>query len=58
VHIRILPAAAMPHVYGILHHGKPILLQVLAELGVILPVLFGFGGQIKKYKNPQDLILV
>jgi len=58
MHIRILPAAAMPHVNGILHHGKSILLQILAELGVILPVLFGFGGQIKKNKNPQDLVLV
>jgi len=48
----------MPHVNGILHHGKSILLQILAELGVILPVLFGFGGQIKKNKNPQDLVLV
>jgi len=58
MHISIFAAVAMADINGKLHHGKPILLQVFPKHCVIMPILFGFGRQVEKYKNPQNPVLV
>jgi hypothetical protein len=58
MNIGIFPAAAMPYVHAELEHAKPVSHDLLAEFGVILPVLFGFSRQIKKYKYPHDAICI
>lgn len=58
MHIGILAAVAMADINGELHHRKTILLQVFPKHCVIMPILFGFGWQVEKYKNPQNPVLV
>ena len=58
MYIRILPAAAMPHINGVLHHGKSIFLQIFPELCIVFPVLLGFRWQVKKDEDPQNLVLI
>jgi hypothetical protein len=54
----IFAAAAMPHINAVLHHGETVLEQSFPEQGVLSPVFFGVGRQIKKNKYPQDPVLV
>jgi len=58
MHFRIFPAAAMPGVYAVLNHGKPILHQAFPEIRISFPVFFRGRGQIKIYEDPQNPVLV
>src|SRR5690606_14932722 len=58
MYICIFPAAAMSYVNRELELPEPVLQNVFTEFRVNLPFFFGFGRQVKKYKYPQDPVLV
>jgi hypothetical protein len=54
----ILPAGAVPGVDAVLHHGKAILYQRLAKLGVILALFFGLYREVEENEYPHNSVLV
>lgn len=48
MYVGIFAAAAMAQVNGKLEHSKAIIHNILTKFGIYLPVLFGFGRQVKK----------
>jgi hypothetical protein len=56
MHIGVFPAAAMPDIRAELEHLEAIRQNSLTELSVGLPVLLGFGRQIKHYEYPHNAI--
>lgn len=58
MNIRIFATIAMTCVNGKLHHAEAVFLEIFPETGCMLPVLFGFGRQIKKYKYPQNPVFI
>jgi hypothetical protein len=49
MYIGIFATAAMAQVNGKLEHTEAVLHNILAELAVNFPVLFGFRWQVEKY---------
>src|SRR5690606_27247499 len=56
--LRIFPAVTMSDVNGKLKHNESITHDFFSKSGMILPILLCFGRKIKKYKNPQNSILI
>ena len=56
MHRQALVRSAVANVDRVLHHGKPVLLQVLSEKGGSLHLLLGGDGQVEKHKEPHDVI--
>lgn len=50
VYFGIFATGAMAQIDGKLKHSKPVVHQLLAEVGIGLFLLFCFGWQIKKHK--------
>jgi hypothetical protein len=49
MHIGIFPAAAVAYIHAELEHRKPVCHDLLAEQGIVFPVLFGISRQIKMH---------
>jgi len=56
MYIGAFAACTMPCIHRILHHGKSVLSQSFAKLCCFTPLYFGYYRQIKKYKNPHNMI--
>jgi hypothetical protein len=54
----ILAAGAVAQIGAELKHGKAVFLHFFAKVGIVLFVLLGFGGQIKKHHNPHNSIRI
>jgi hypothetical protein len=49
MHVGILPAAAMAYIHAELKHRKTVSHDLLSEQGIVSPVSFGVGWQVKMY---------
>lgn len=56
VHFGILAGGAMTQIDGELKHRKAVGQELLTKIRVLLPLLFCFGRQVKKYKYPHNSI--
>ena len=56
MYIGVFATWTMAQINRKLKHGKTVVDQFLAEIGVCLLLLFGFGWQIEKYQYPHNSI--
>jgi len=56
--VSALFAGTMTHINRILHHGKPVFFKVFPKLRGCFSLGFLYNREVKKYKQPHDMIRI